>query len=82
MGELKPCPFCGGEATLRRVSTKYSTSPTIIRDEWEVKCYKNCCTTHRYESKIWQDPNGEVVIEQNGAENADEAWNRRVDDGK
>ena len=81
MSKLKPCPFCGGEAKLRRVSTGYSTSPTTIRDAWEVKCDKSCCTTARYESRIWQDCNGEVVIEQNGAENAADAWNRRADDG-
>ena len=31
-GVLAPCPFCGGEVRLRRVSNNYSTNPTVIRD--------------------------------------------------
>lgn len=82
MAELKPCPFCGGEARLRRVNPGYNTSPTTIRDVWEVSCDNNCCKTQRYESKIYQSPDGEVVIEKNGAKNAAYAWNRRADGGK
>lgn len=79
--DLKPCPFCGSAAELNRVSAYYNTSPTTIRDTWEVRCTKRCCMTLRYESKIWQSSDGEVVIEQNGAENAIEAWNRRAENG-
>ena len=39
MDELKPCPFCGGEAELFTIPADYGLSP--IR--WVIRCKKGCC---------------------------------------
>lgn len=57
MAELKPCPFCGGEADVEwyvRIKTGY--------------CYCKSCKT-RMPNKL-------------SKEEAIEAWNRRVNDGR
>lgn len=51
--ELKPCPFCGGEAKKQEVKT------TILSDTyWGIKCTKcNCGTVgylnYNYAIKAW-----------------------------
>ena len=77
-GVLLPCPFCGGEVRLRRVSNSYRTSPPTIMDEWTVECPNGCVRNNVYKSKIFQDENGAVVIKNNGAEEARLAWNTRA----
>ena len=77
-GVLIGCPFCGGEVRLRRVSNAYSTSPTVIRDEWTVECLKGCIRSNVYKSEIFQDDKGTIVIKNNGAEEARLAWNTRA----
>ena len=77
-GVLLPCPFCGGDVRLRRVSSGYSTSPTVIRDEWTVECPRGCVRNNVYKSEIFQDDKGAVVIKNNGAEDARLAWNTRA----
>lgn len=77
-GVLIPCPFCGGEVRLRRSSNAYSTSPTVIRDEWTVECSKGCIRNNVYKSEIFQDDKGAVVIKNNGADEARLAWNTRA----
>ena len=77
-GVLVPCPFCGGEVRLRRVSNGYSTSPTVIRDEWTVECLKGCVRNNVYKSEIFQDDKGAVVIKNNGADESRLAWNTRA----
>lgn len=67
MAELKPCPFCGGEANL--VPHKFFSQRT---QKWEIDCYgvecKNCRTSSY---QFW------------GCEkHAITAWNRRAEDGK
>lgn len=54
-GVLLPCPMCGGEVRLRRVSSSYTTSPTTIMDKWTVECPNGCVRNNVYESKIFQD---------------------------
>ena len=56
MSELKPCPFCGGEADWFWDG---------INQRWQIHCED--CT---------------AVISCDGLEDAIEAWNRRVEDGK
>lgn len=77
MIELKPCPFCGGEAELRRTLKGCRGVSTII-DEWEVACKNKCCSTCSYRDEIYHADNGEIVVKNNGAEEATEAWNKRV----
>ena len=76
-GVLLPCPMCGGEVRLRRVSSSYTTSPTTIMDKWTVECPR-CVRSNAYESKIFQDEKGKVIIENNGADEARLAWNTRA----
>ena len=82
MKELKPCPFCGGEAKLIKVSDSYRTNPTVIMQQFQVKCTNGCCVNPSYSSFIFQDESGEIVVRENGAENAIKAWNRRADDAE
>ena len=77
-GVLLPCPMCGGEVRLRRVSSSYTTSPTTIMDKWTVECPNGCVRNNAYESKIFQDEKGKVIIKNNGADEARLAWNTRA----
>lgn len=78
MVKLKQCPFCGEPGELRRVLTGCGGVPTSISDRWTVECPNGCCQIKSFESDIYQDENGDVVVRQNGAEEAIAAWNKRV----
>ena len=75
--EIKPCPFCGGEATVSKVTNGFMHDPATITNAYRVRCEQCGITTKAYESKIWQDNCGVVQIEANGAMDAIDAWNRR-----
>lgn len=76
--ELKPCPFCGGKANLRRIRAGYRTNPTAILDEWQVECPNGCCHAKTFSDEIYHDESGEIVIKRDGAKDAVNAWNRRT----
>lgn len=78
MEELKPCPFCGENGIIRRVSNSHKTNPTCILDEWRVECCQKCCYTPSFPDEIYHADSGEVVIKHNGAKEAISAWNRRI----
>lgn len=66
MSELKPCPFCGGEAKITH------DTRDMITDEYRVKCLI-CGTILRHRvTEYWVDSVFDTK------EQAIEAWNRRV----
>ena len=77
-GVLLPCPFCGSGVNIRRTSSKYRTSPVVIMDEWAIECPNKCFQTKTFDSEIFQDANGKVIVERNGAGEARLAWNTRA----
>lgn len=77
-GVLLPCPFCGREVALRRVCSSYASNPSTIRDKWTVECPKGCVNNNTYESNIFQDDKGVIIIQNNGAVEARLAWNIRM----
>ena len=60
--ELKPCPFCGGEAYLKSALSDIVVAYVIPTNEYKVIC-KNC----RCSSGVWMQKSKAV-----------ETWNRRV----
>ena len=71
MSELKPCPFCGGEAFVNDDPTGNGGKPHMSGNVglgrlWSVECYE--CGA---DAGFWQDSN--VAIK---------AWNTRADDYK
>lgn len=84
MSELKPCPFCGGEAV---VDTHFSC--VFERIYGEVKC-KSCGTTKRgsktfdtYDATYegYDTPEWVRNAHAEAKQSAIEAWNRRISDG-
>lgn len=67
MDELKPCPFCGGEASFKKHSFYYDKERSFSDNTYGISC--NNCFAESYQ--FYQTK-----------EKAIEAWNRRVEDGK
>lgn len=64
MMELKPCPFCGGNAQMRQ-----SEDERNGRVSWQAKCANTLNCIGNFIS-VWEYTE----------ERAAEAWNRRADD--
>lgn len=75
-GELKTCPFCGSDAVIKRVSVIYNTERW--GDVFQVECMKCDIHSARYETKVYRDKKGEIVIEKDGKKDAIDAWNKRA----
>ena len=69
--ELKPCPFCGGEAVLYHQSSKYTE-----HDGDFVYCFRGCGGR----TKLFECYNGTVKTHKETEQEAIAAWNRRAND--
>lgn len=78
MENLKPCPFCGGEAVVIQVTSWICNDPAEIKNLYKAGCAKCEIFTGSYKSSIWQGKDGEIHVDANGADDAIVAWNRRV----
>lgn len=76
---IKNCPFCGSEGKLIRTTTGIEYSG-IIQHTYKVKCKKCNAETRTCASRIFQDADGVVHVEANGATDAIDLWNMRGDE--
>lgn len=75
--ELKSCPFCGGQATMREYSCGHGGNGEFSAS-YEVKC-SECGIKFNRESRF-RLINGQSVFSVNGYDECVEAWNRRTKD--
>lgn len=78
MESLKPCPFCGGNATIEMTSAGHGGAETDFSATYAVSC-KNCGAKlgRQYRSQF-SLVKGEVVFLKNGYADAVCDWNKRV----
>ena len=79
--ELKPCPFCGGNAMFLTITNKSSHSNVGVM--FKIKCMK--CETElpkSYECEMYMDQNGCIRTGKDQLTKATTYWNRRASDGK
>jgi hypothetical protein len=79
--DLKPCPFCGGEAKVwnSRVSVE---NQEIIYTIWRLSCTGCGCSIPSEESTYKFTENGDIVLGNDGWGKIVDAWNRRVTDAE
>lgn len=75
---IKNCPFCGSEGRLVKTTTGIDYTGTI-QHTYKVKCGKCDAETRTCASRIFQDDEGVVHIDANGAIDAIDLWNMRGD---
>lgn len=63
--KIKPCPFCGGEATLRR-DVRYPRPKCNPRQAWEVVCENNKCCVYDADTRYFFSAKAAIL-----------AWNDR-----
>ena len=75
--ELKPCPFCGGEASITQTSKGYCSGE--FSAGYEVGC--SSCRIRFRGTSYFVIKNGTPVVSVDGYKECIAAWNRRVSDG-
>lgn len=57
MKKIKPCPFCGAEAKLRKIASGYGVKCTRCKATWRVvykeECYTTPCMTQNVAIEAW-----------------------------
>lgn len=74
-GELKPCPFCGKEATAKKKSSGHNGCGEYIATFF-VGC--ESCKIGFTRDSVFDLDYGEIFFVRNGYEEAKEIWNNRV----
>lgn len=78
MNELKPCPFCGGKASITEYANGHKGDGTFTAS-YKVGCDK--CKIYFSHNSEFRLVNGQPKFAFNGYELTTEAWNRRATDG-
>lgn len=73
--QLKPCPFCGGEATITEYASGHKGNGTFTAD-YKAGCDK--CKIHFCHNSEFCLVDGQPRVTVNGYKLAVEAWNRRT----
>lgn len=73
MTELKPCPFCGGNASHRHKDGAYGYYP----GECYVACDSCEVSSPRFHDEKWTEKKGTFSVRAEAMKSAEEWWNRR-----
>lgn len=76
--DLKPCPFCGGEANIKIIATKYETG--AFGTTFKIYCPK--CDIGFKRDSIFEIRNGYPVTTKDGYAAVAEKWNRRFNNAE
>jgi Lar family restriction alleviation protein len=77
LNKLKPCPFCGREATFH--IRKYRGDIFEAKIDFFIACrYCSCRTGGDYRIDVKLLKNGELLVSNDDREIAINAWNRRA----
>lgn len=77
--EMKPCPFCGGEAIVELKDIGSGPS-RMFSQTHEVKCKKcGANTGKQYHTRFYRE-DGKFIVLEDGYAQAVSDWNRRAED--
>jgi len=77
MADLKPCPFCGGEVKIYRLSGCNYEGQTKAGATFVIGCYNCHFDFKRFTVTVTIGKNGDVSVVSE-KEQAIEAWNKRA----
>lgn len=75
---LKKCPLCGGKAELTQVSEGHDSSRRYT-SLWEVRCLDCGLSLPRALTKIYQEKDGQIIVDHDGAKELVDKWNSRTE---
>lgn len=75
MENLKPCPFCGGEAYIKRIGYGHNGLGKFV-ETYEIGC--KACSIRFTKESIFKMEKGQPVYHKNGYEDCVKAWNTRM----
>lgn len=80
MFNLKPCPFCGGNASYSQTGTGYDFNSVFL--DFRISCNKCGAVApgSRGRMKMKLDSDGKLSVFEDGRVAAEEAWGRRADE--
>lgn len=87
MYNLKPCPFCGGEAKMQMTSyirIKSTSGEELLGRTVDITCGSCGARSgdrNKYRVLTQIDDNGDAVYKEDGRTEAVEEWNRRWNNG-
>lgn len=76
MENLKPCPFCGGEARIETYDVEAKIKYAIFK--FELRCRKCNIPSITGTLEVYLFDNGDIAVNKDGRERAIAAWNRRA----